>query len=276
MIAAIIFVIYKDRQSSFQNTSNLPIEEEKPRPERNKIMGDFNNDGKLERAIVYIAGEDESTSQNYIAFFDEKGKEIFRSPEWMTFPNPVEEEIEALKLKTSKNKSFLKLEFLVGPHQTEIMFIGIDEEHGVTPICKNPIEKVPEDCLFYSTHIGGIQIGDLDDDDFIEVVEYVDDYSDIGQISKEEETAIEEGFGEAAEEAKQIVLREQGGRGKGVVWGIYRFDGGRKFNPLSGKDFLGIFNSLAKEQPDLMKKSEMTKESIEYIESTRKFWTHRE
>jgi len=246
---------------------------------KQEISLDFNGDGKDETVFIHLVSEEDPGASNYLTVSDSAGKEIARSPEGAPFLVPVGRTGEVVKLETEGSQEWLKLDFIAGPHQFETMFFQPFEDL-IVPACRKGAEKLPDDCLFYTTMEEGIQIEDLDKDGYAEVVEYVDEYPGEGELTSEEESAIKKGFegqdvSEFTEGARRIALREKGGRGRTVVWGIYNFDG-YTFVPQVGDSYNEIFSLLSKSQPNLIKKSEMSKDSIEYIEFARKFWTKRE
>lgn len=246
---------------------------------KQEILLDFDGDGEKEIVFIHLVSEEDPEASNYLTVSDSAGNEIARSPEGAPFPVPVGETGGVVKLETEGSQEWLKLDFIAGPHQFETMFFQPYEDL-IVPACRKGAEKLPDDCLFYTTMAGGIQIEDLNKDGYAEVIEYVDEYPEEGELSAEEESAInkvfeEQGVSEFTEGARRIALREKGGRGRRVVWGIYSFDG-YTFVPQVGDSYNEIFNLPSKSQPNLMKKSEMSKDSIEYIEFARKFWTKRE
>jgi len=77
----------------------------------------------------------------------------------------------------------------------------------------------------------------------------------------------------------RIAKREQGGRGNRVVWSIYHYNG-EYFVPQIGSDYekyyplvTSYINRYYKDYPKVMKKSEMSKESLDYNEFMKSFWT---
>lgn len=135
----------------------------------------------------------------------------------------------------------------------------------------------PDDCLFYLANPGGLVVDDLDGDGNLELVEVVDEYPKDGELSEEEETAIkqtftEEGVDAFTEGARRIAIREKGGRGKPVAWAIFSYNGASVFVPQEGDNFEKYFLLLKSKQPDLVRKTEISEESIDYNEFVRTFW----
>ena len=65
--------------------------------------------------------------------------------------------------------------------------------------------------------------------------------------------------------------RKKGGRGKTVVWSIYSFDG-KGFTEQTGADYGNYYDLIGDYIDNRMKKSELSKDSLEYIQLSINFW----
>ena len=139
------------------------------------------------------------------------------------------------------------------------------------------------DCLFWSGEVGDLWADDYDKDGILEVVEMVDEYPKDGPLTEEIENITKETFEKlgqkASDGALRVLRREQGGRGNKVIWAIYKYND-RYFEKQSEKDYDKYYvlvkdsiSNLWTEYPNIMKKSEMSKDSLEYNEFLRDYWS---
>ena len=188
--------------------------------------------------------------------------------------------------KKEKNQ-FVSYEFSVGPHSSETMFFGLfelkDNTFGILPVCLSLDVKGAQDCLFWSGEVGSLVVDDFDKDGILEVVEMVDEYPKDGPLTKDIENITKDNFDKlgqnASDGALRVLKREQGGRGNRVVWAIFKYDDfyfkqqiGNSYNKYFSlvKDYI---KNLYPNYPTIMKRSEMSKDSLEYNEFMRSYWT---
>lgn len=248
-------------------------------------------DGDGERDILRLIFPDEEQEFNEkvsLVAYDKNGNEIGRLPEEMPINQPLSDSaIVYTPVKKEKNQ-FVSYEFAVGPHSSETMFFGLFDLEaggkGILPVCLTPDVKSAYDCIFWSGEIGSLVADDFDEDGFIEVVEMVDEYPEEGATTSEVEDIINKEFKEekAAEGMINIVKREQGGRGNRVVWGISRYNG-EFFEEQLNADYEKYFKLIDlhirhfyPNYPTIMRKSGMSKDSLEYNVFMKNFWTHAE
>ena len=231
-----------------------------------KIRIDLNGDGIQEYLVI------ESGS---MTAYDSNGNIIARKPEEMTLLDPVKDLIKIHRLKTDDMKEAVSFEFLAGPHQSQIMFFDL-YNNRLLPICLK--EKIigPEDCLIFTGNIGFLPVMDLDQDGFVEVIETTDEYPTEGELTEEEQSAItkaaqDEEVNEFTKNMEQIAKREKGGRGRTVVWQIFSYNG-KMFEEQTGKDYDRFYNLIGNQIENKMKKSELSKDSLEYLNLVRKLW----
>lgn len=233
---------------------------------------DSNGNGEKE-TVVFITNE-ETGGLAKITVVDTKGSELASTPEGIGFPPPLLESYQTYKFAEKSDVEFFSVDFIEGPHQFRTMFFGILDEQ-IYPICKTSETKEVFDCLFYKAGSGYLEVKDIDGDAFVEVVEYVDEYPEKGELTNEELQAVEEGFGDKSEETKvaivEITQREKGGRGRKVVWRIYSFDG-QTLIPQEGDDFFNMYFELLTEDAELISKEDLSEELLEYQEMVQKFW----
>ncbi len=68
-----------------------------------------------------------------------------------------------------------------------------------------------------------------------------------------------------------VVKREKGGRGRAVVWAIYGYDG-KSFVEQVDDNYDRYYNLIGDKIDNKMKKSDLSKESLEYNEFVKEFW----
>lgn len=245
-----------------------------------RIEVDLNGDGEKEYVVLGYPEDELDAYLVSMKAYDKSGREIASLPPEISIkvPSPA---IDVHTLDESSPREFFNFYFSAGTHQFETMFFELRNDY-ILPVCFTKFTKDvtgPYDCLFYTGNADGFIINDLDGDGTTEVVETVDEYPGDGELSKEEEAAIQQGFeefgvSEFAEGARRIALREKGGRGRNVAWGIYSYNG-EYFEPQEGEDFERYFAILKEEMPDMIRKSDLSQGSLEYNEFVRDFWSRR-
>lgn len=263
-----IFFLIKQRTALPPETQIAGVEEESL-----EMSADLDGDGNLE--LVFLDSDETSSKVSSIIAYNSLGEIIGSTPEGITFPQPATDSFRVFRLDSEQNKDFFSFDFIAGPHQFERMFFELYED-AILPVCFTEEIKGPSDCLFYMGGPDYLLVEDLDKDGLVEVVEVVDEYPSEGELTEEEKEAIEKEFGElgVSEEAKEIASRESGGRGRPVVWGIYSYDG-YYLKPQLDEDHEKYFLILKEEYEDLMRKADLSEDSLEYIEFARNFWTRR-
>lgn len=250
---------------------------------------DLDGDGEDEILnLAYTNNEEESFEVKSLIAYDQEGKEIARYPEdLIQIPVPMSDSAKAHKLDKSNNKETVSYDFIAGPHSSHTLFVGLREYKGEKILLPTCFVESPEnifDCLFWSGEVGSLVAQDLDNDGFMEMVEIVDEYPKDGSITSDIKVTIDETFKDSGQDVIddmiRIAKREQGGRGDKVVWGIYRYNG-EYFEPQLGSDYEKYYplvttylRQLNKDYPEIMKKSEMSKDSLDYNEFIRNFWTN--
>ena len=243
-----------------------------------KIFIDLNGDGNKEYIIL---GMPEAEDDNYLKSlkaYSQSGQEIATLPSEIGIKIPMSESIKVHKLNEKETKEYFSFDFIAGPHQSETMFFELHKT-SILPVCFKEEVSGPYDCLFYSGNTGYLPLKDLDNDGYVELIETVDEYPSTGELSAEEEKAINQAFDEQdvdefSQGAEIIAKREKGGRGRMVVWAIYSFNGER-FVEQSGKDYEKYYSLIGNTIENKMRKSELRKESLDYIQMVKDFWGHK-
>lgn len=254
-------------------------EEEIAESEEGKIFVDLDGDGEKEYIVLEMPEDELDNYLKSIKAYNKSDEEIASLPSEITIRVPMSDLTKVHKLDENSSKEVFSLEFMAGPHQSETMFFGMNEDM-ILPICFIEIPEGPYDCLFYSGNVGYLPVKDLDGDGYVELIEVVDEYPGEGELSDEEQAAIdkafeEEGVTEFTEGAERIALREKGGRGRSVIWAIFSYNG-KYFVPQYEDDYEKYYSLIGGLIENKMKKSELSQDSLDYIEFTRNFWTHRE
>lgn len=254
-------------------------EEEIAEVKEGKIFADLDGDGEKDYIILAMPEDELDNYLESIKAYNKSDEEIASLPSEITIKVPMSELTKVHKLDENNSKEVFSLEFMAGPHQSETMFFGMSEDM-ILPICFIEIPEGPYDCLFYSGNVGFLPVKDLDGDGYVELIEVVDEYPGEGELSEEEQAAIEkafeeEGVTEFTESMERIALREKGGRGRSVVWAIYGYNG-NYFVPQQEDDYEKYYLLIGGLIEDKMRRSELSQDSLDYIEFTRNFWTHRE
>lgn len=262
------FLIVKNKL--FQKIENIPS---KTDSKFEDVKADLNGDGKQE--TLRLAADDKGP---YLVALGINGKEI--GPHSLPLPTrPFSNSGKAILSDSETKQQFVSFDFVVGPHSSSTMFFGLQQyTNAISLVCHKEEKTDPESCFFWSGDFGELITRDLDNDGALEVVETVDEYPRDGSITADIEKMINEQFGDAGQDAAngmiRIAKREQGGRGNKVIWGVYRFNG-NFFEEQTGANYDKYFALLIKIQPDLMKKNDLSKGSLEYNEFMKRFWTRR-
>ena len=266
------------------DSKSLPVRNDDKIEEKNI---DLNGDGQLEIIRLTIKYDDEEKSQVSLVAYDKNNKEIGRLPDAFPINEPMLETAKVYIPNKKEKNQFVSYEFSVGPHSSETMFFGLfdlkDDKQAILPVCLTKSVRGAPDCLFWSGEVGELVVDDFDKDGVLEVVEMVDEYPKDGALNKEIEDTVSKTFKDqgqkASDGALRVLKREQGGRGNRVIWGVYKYNE-RFFEKQNGKDYDKYYvlvkdylKNLYPEYPTIMKKSEVTKESLEYNEFMRSYWT---
>ncbi len=251
------------------------------------IRADLNGDGENETLRIFNTDPtDESLSYLSLIALDKGGKEMGKLPESMAFPKPVTNSGQIYIPFPDKKLQIVSFDFSVGPHSSEtIFFVYVDEGKVVLPICLKEGAQEREDCSFWSGETGELIVRDLDNDGLLEVVETVDEYPKDGKISEELIKATDDAFIDLgkvlANGAKRVARREAGGRGRKVVWRIYKLNN-NYFEQQLGSNYDKYFELVSaflwnqySDSPTLMKRNDMSKDSEDYNLFMRNFWTRR-
>ena len=247
---------------------------------------DLNGDGQQEILRLTTKYIDEENSEVSLVAYDKDNKEIGRLPDAFPLNIPLSDTARVYTPIKKDKKQFVSFEFVVGPHSSDTMFFGLfefkDGNMGILPVCLTEAVKSAQDCLFWSGEVGDLWADDYDKDGILEIVEMVDEYPKDGELTEEVKNSTTKIFNElgtkAGDGALRILRREQGGRGNKVIWAIYKYND-KYFEKQLGKDY-DKYYVLAKDQirnlwakyPTIMKKSEMSKDSLEYNEFFRNYW----
>lgn len=269
LVLIVLLIFFKDRFSN--KIAPVAVETNK-----GNIQLDLNGDGNKDYVVVKNPEDVKTRVIEKMTAYDSSNKEIGKLPADMPINIPMDKSLKTYKAKSDDKKEIFSMDFTVGPHQMETMFFGLTKDL-LLPVCFVGQPTGPYDCLFYSGNIGGLIVEDVDNNGSLDIIETVDEYPTDGKLSNIEEEAIdkefkEQGVGEAAQGAKRIAMRERGGRGRSVAWAIYSYNG-TFFEPQVNNSYETIFVSLNKKYPQLIKKSQLNKDSLEYNEFTRNFWS---
>lgn len=248
---------------------------------------DLNGDGQQD--VLRLATNDVGEEKREVSLiaYDKNSKEIGRLPDAFPINEPMSETAKVYTPVKNDKKQFVSYEFIAGPHSSETMFFGLfelkDNTVGILPVCLTLDVKGAQDCLFWSGEVGELVADDFDKDGILEVVEMVDEYPKDGVVNQETEDIVDKTFKDqgqkASDGAMRVLKREQGGRGNRVIWSIYKYNDGvfekqnsngyEKYYPLVKNYLINLYPKY----PTIMKKSEMSKSSLEYNEFMRNYWT---
>jgi len=248
---------------------------------------DLNGDGQQEILRLTTKYIDEENTEVSLIVYDKNNKEIGRLPDDLPINEPMSDTARVFTPIKKDKKQFVSYEFIVGPHSSETMFFGLfdfkDGGMGILPVCLTEDVNDASDCLFWSGEVGDLWADDYDKDGILEIVEMVDEYPKDGPLTEEIINSTKETFNNLGEKASdgalRVLKREQGGRGNKVIWGIYKYND-TYFEKQLGKDYDKYYvlakdsiSNLYTKYPTIMKKSEMSKDSVEYNEFMKNYWT---
>ncbi|MDO8571025.1 MAG: hypothetical protein Q7R97_05590 [Candidatus Daviesbacteria bacterium] len=269
LVLVFSLIFFKDR---FSNKIKPVVME----TNRGNIQLDLDGDGNKDYVVVKNPEDINSRVIEKMIAYDSSDKEIGKLPFDMPINIPMDKSFKTYLVKSDDKIELFSMDFTVGPHQMETMFFGLTRDL-LLPVCFVGQPTGPYDCLFYSGNIGGLIVEDVDNNGSLDVIETVDEYPTDGKLSSIEEEAIDNEFKEQdvtefSQDAKRIAIREKGGRGRPVAWAVYSYNGAF-FEPQIDNSYETIFTSLNKKYPQLIKKSQLSKDSLEYNEFTRNFWS---
>lgn len=244
--------------------------------ESGKIRIDLNGDANQEFLIIDPGDQTQPNDhiKSMIAY-DSAGNVIARKPDEITIPQLMFDSAKIYRLKETDRKEAVSFEFPAGPHQSQVMFFALNKDK-ILPVCLKEKVTGPFDCLFFIGNVGYLPVMDLDQDGLAEVIETTDEYPSEGKLNQEEQAAITEVSGESeadefTQAMEQIAKREKGGPGRTVVWAIFSYNG-KFFKEQSGKDYDRLYNLIGSQIKNKMKKSELSRDSLEYLNLVRKLW----
>lgn len=244
--------------------------------ESGKIRIDLNGDANQEFLIIDPGDQTQPNDhiKSMIAY-DSVGNVIASKPDEITVPQLMFGSAKIYRLKETDRKEAVSFEFPAGPHQSQVMFFALNKDK-ILPVCLKEKVTGPFDCLFFIGNVGYLPVMDLDQDGLAEVIETTDEYPSEGKLNQEEQAAITEVAGESetnefTQAMEQIAKREKGGRGRMVVWAIFSYNG-KFFKEQSGKDYDRLYNLIGSQIKNKMKKSELSRDSLEYLNLVRKLW----
>jgi len=269
------------KNTSLNNNNSKNYEEKKI---------DLDGDGKEETLrLTYSADGEQSQIPESLIAYNSEGAEVARFPDDLPMAMPFTDSAKVYTLNKANKKQFVSYDFIAGPHSADTMFLGLRESNDdkgiILPVCFVEVPQSALDCLFWSGEVGSLVVDDFDNDGFMEVIEMVDEYPKDGSITSDIEDMINEESKDLGQKVTdgmiRITKREQGGRGNRVVWGIYRYNG-EYFEKQQGTDYEKYYKLVTEylrrfypDYPTIMNKSEMSKDSLDYNEFMRGFWTNR-
>jgi hypothetical protein len=273
-IAALGYLAYN--QKGRPSTSNTNVSEI---AEENKFLIDLDGNGEKEFVIFDMPEDEQDNYLKSIKTYSQSGEELASLPPEIGIKVPMSESIKIHKLNANESREYFSFDFIAGPHQSETMFFELRDEL-ILPVCHKDEVSGPYDCLFYSGNTGYLPLLDLDNDGYLELIETVDEYPISGELSTEEESAITQAFDkqevdEFTEGAEIIARREKGGRGRMVVWAIYSFNG-KRFVEQTEENYEKYYELIGNTIENKMRKSKLSKNSLEYIQLVKDFWGHKE
>lgn len=241
-----------------------------------KIRMDLNGDANQEFLVIDPGNQDQPAKniKSMIAY-DSAGNVIASKPDEITVPQPMVGSAKIYRLKETDRKEAVSFEFVAGPHQSQVMFFDLQKDL-LLPVCLKEDVTGPYDCLFFTGNVGNLPVMDLDQDGLAEVIETTDEYPSEGKLNQEEQAAITKVAGESetdefTQAMEQIAKREKGGRGRTVVWAIFSYNG-KFFEEQTGKDYDRLYNLIGSQIENKMKKSDLSGDSLAYLNLVRKLW----
>ena len=281
MVLLIIYVIwngYKTGTLNHDYTRELAALNATPTPMKTNndiiVYADLFGNGVKDKMVAI---ESSQSAIKEMAAATPDGKLIGVLPSDITIPFPDKDSVKVIKLNSDNKNEFVSMEAAVGPHQGLVFVFGLMDDGRILPVCKTQDPKGLLDCTFWSGEVGLIQFADLDGDKNLEVVEYTDEYPADGVLNTEELNAINNAAYDKTYQASllRIAKREKGGRGRKVVWAIYKYNNGI-FNEMTSTNYdkfykLAVASNYIQSPP--IKKSQLSKDSLSYNEFVYKAWT---
>ena len=258
-------------------------------------MIDFNGDGTKEVLNVI----EKETGMVNMDLFDLEGNKIAGLMDELYLYNTTLFKI--VKLNENSSKEYLQWDMATGPHQIETVFLTVIGDK-IEPIFSIDFEKETMYSPFYNSR-GELLVGDVDLDGSVEVIECVDEYPvnaprlddpEIDDIIREQFGDL--GVGSEAEDVREIVKRENYGKGRGkkVIMAIHRFVDEEipyfrrlpsdEYEEIAGK-VISAVEGIMKETVDMtkpegwetdsfMRYGDLEQDSKDFNEFVRNFWTH--
>lgn len=271
---------YNKKSTKLDFTVNKKMELEE-KLHKDRVALDMNGDGIYEMLVNPLMADDyiESTesAKQYLTLYNSEAKKIATTPDWFgSAPNSSKLDFVALPEGVGSN-DLAQIDVTIGPHQTETMFLKLEGDL-LLPVCKVENPNSIDDCLFYNSSgeletKGGLWGGF--DDGKLGIIEFVDEYPSIaGKLDNKTKAMISNTFKDDSKSAIKIAEMEKNNKGLRVVWNIYVYNG-KYFEVQTGDNYDKYFGMIDGADSNLLKKSEMTKESVEYTEFAKEFWSGR-
>jgi len=293
----IVFITTSKRKNDISAIpiDNLNLENVNSKQNENSIMIDFNGDGVKE--VLNVIEKD--TGFVVMELFDLEGNKIAElSDMWLLYNTTF---FKIVKLNEKSTKEYLQWNMVAGPHQIETVFLTVTGDQ-IEPIFSIDFEKETIYSPFYNSR-GDLLVGDIDYDGSVEVIECVDEYpvyaprlddAEIDNIIREQ--FGDSGVGPEADDMREIIERENYGKGRGrkVIMAIHRFVDGetpyfRRLSPdeyevIAGK-VISAVEGIMKESADMtipegfetdsfMRYGDLEQDSKDFNEFVRSFWTY--
>lgn len=164
-------------------------------------------------------------------------------------------ELTGVKLSNSSNKEYLHWVQIAGPHHFESIFFTIYDGQ-VRALMAADLEEETWYMPFWVSRGQDILVKDIDNDDLLEIVEFVDEYPEDAPrlVDVEIEKITKNEFDEdTKDDMWEIVSRENSGLGRGfrVAWNIYSFVDVDKpyFKKLNSEEYDEMVGVLLKDSP---------------------------
>lgn len=249
------------------------------------VFADIDGDGTKEKVNVEPLSEDEGNRAYILVAYNQEGEEIARIAKGVFFPEPMTGTLDTVKLIADLPKETIRFDVISGPHSSETFFFTkVNNEPIIAPICKVERYQSFQDCTFWSGELGELLATDIDEDKALEIIELVDEYPQLGEIGQDIEEMIQQEFssedisGPLADTMVEIAKRETGGRGRKVVWKIYRLGEDQFFEEQTGADFDKLYLIVAdywqEALPDkqLVSRDDISQASYNFAQTMQKTW----
>lgn len=257
-----------------------------------RVALDMNGDGRYEMFVnpKMVKDYEEATrsAEPVLKLYDDDGDVLATTPDWFGFaPDSSHMDFVSPPKGAYGLNDLIQIDVTAGPHQTETMFLKLKGKE-LLPICKTDKPEGINDCLFYnSSGELGVEaglLGGLGEDNRLAIIEYEDEYlPSKTKLDNKTIKIINETFKEKSDMAKLIAAMVKVDRERQVAWNIYIYNG-KYFEAQSGENYDKYFNELEKNagrkfeitdilEPILTKRSEMSEESVKYVEFIKNFWT---